>query len=612
MGIASRRPRQGLRRWLGLLWLVALLLGSSQGVRAAPPDVASYWIDARYVVEERAIVASERATYRNLTDVPMPDLILHLYLNAFRSSETMWMQEAGPMHRGYSYDSAYPGWIEVHDVRLSNGTPLELTAVDEDMTLARLSLPQPVAPGQEVTLELSYTAHLPKVFARTGWADEGAFVLAGQWFPKFGVWEAGTWHAHPFHANSEFFADFGHYEVALTLPEGWQVAATGTLQGMPQEHEDGTVTHTFQADHVIDFAWGASPKFRRLSSVWQGVTVEVFYYPAQRRDARRVMAATLAGLERYSAWYGPYGQGLYPELTVVVVPPEAGGAGGMEYPTFFTVGALGSLGMPSCVRMVEVETLHELAHQWFQSVIATDEAEEPWLDEGLTDFSTLRAMRVIEPEGVIDCWGWSLSYLALRRLEYTVMPETPMAGAAWEFGEAYPVATYSKPVVSLATLERWQGEEAVARFLHTYATRYAFAHPTAADLRAVMEETMGAEVAAWFFGQLVGGTGTLDAQVTVTDAQRVEATRTGTLCVPVTVEVGHSTGVDRLPWPCGEGMQWEGAVQRAWADPDHVAWLDLNLANNAWQKDPDWRMWLGVLVRWLGFFQGALRGGAWW
>jgi len=571
----------------------------AQASVAVPPDVASYAIDARYDPETHTIRATETLTYTNRTDIAIPDLVLHLYLNAFRSEETLWMREAGPAHRGYGYDANAPGWIRIDEISLPDGTGLSTAAVDTDEKLVRAILPRPVAPGEALVVEMAFTAQLPRVFARTGWADDGDFVMAGQWFPKAGVWEQGAWNAHPFHASSEFYADFGAYDVALTLPEGWVVATTGVAVGEPISNRDGTPTQRFAAQHVIDFAWGASPHFRTQSTMSGGVHMEVLHYPGARAAARRVMQATVDGLQLYGAWYGPYGGGLSPELTVILTPEDAGGAGGMEYPTLFTVGAMGSKFAPACFRMLEVETVHELAHQWFQSVIATNEAEAPWLDEGFAEYSTTRAMDELFGGAMSTCGGWTLSYLATRRLEYVLAPETPMTGTAWDLGDAWVTATYSKPVLALMTLERQVGEAAMATFLETYAGRYAFAHPTEADLRAVMAETLGDDITAWFFEDIVESTATLDAQVKVTENDSISLDRAGDLCVPVTVRAVDDGETVESEWPCdaSEGADLDEMPAAVVIDPERDAALDLNLANNGLRQTADRAAWLGLIVR---------------
>jgi hypothetical protein len=590
-----------------------------------PPDVASYTIDVRYDVESRTLTAHETAIYVNRTEEPIPDLVFHLYLNAFRSGDTLWMQESGRSHWSSGYDPSYPGWIEVDQIALADGTPLTLEPVDDDETLVRAELPAPIAPGQSVTVALDFTAQLPRVFARTGWAKDGEFVMAGQWFPKFGVWEEGAWDAYPFHANSEFYADFGTYDVRVTLPVGWVIGATGISTGPPQAGSSDTEIHTFHAEHVIDFAWAASPCLQEMTRELEGgVHLRMLYAPDRKRDVKRVVNATEDAFDLYTTWYGAYGKGLYEQLTVVMTPQDASGAGGMEYPTMFTVGALSGGNMPACVRFLEVETVHELGHQWFQSVVATNEAEEPWLDEGFTDYSATRAMRLryLYRGGVFDCMGWSLSYLGMRRLEYLAMPEVPMYGKAWDFGGItnYAIATYSKPAVALSTLERVVGEEAMLHFLQTYFDRYAFAHPTTADVRAVMAETLGYGTSDWFFDELVYEDGIMDAYVATLEKYEAQVERRGDLCLPNKVRITYRGGGGRqVVWLCETRdedtrvFSGDEPITKVQIDPGGEILVDADRANNELSRRPDWRAWLGVVVRVIHMAQNFffLGGAAW-
>jgi len=581
--------------------------------------VASYGITASYDPTTHTITGQQTATYYNRTAAPIPTLVFHLYLNAFRSQDTLWMQEPGVSMGSYNYDPDAPGWIQIDHIALADGTALAVKALDVDETLVEARLPQPVAPGETVAVDIAFTAQLPQVIARTGWADGGNFVFGGQWFPKFGVWEkaagnAGNWNAYPFHANSEFYADFGRYDVALTLPQDWIAATTGTSQAVVTANADGTATHTFVAEHVIDFAWAASPKFREMTRDVDGVAVRVFHYPQQRAAAQRALKATAGALPLYNAWYGTYGKGLYPQLSVVVAPPSANGAGGMEYPTLFTVGAMGSAS-PPCLRLLEVETVHELAHQWFQSVVATNEAEEPWLDEGFTDYSTVRAMNALYNDAVFDCGGWNFSYLAMSRMDYSMFAETPMAGAAWDFdGMEYAVAAYAKPLLALTTVERTVGEAAMLRFMRAYFDRYAFAHPRAEDVQAVMTTTLGEEVTDWFFNGLVYGDGTLDARVVaINGAATVE--RQGKACIPTTVSVTRDgrQGAETIPWPCDQPtLTISNNPRTVEIDPNNAIVLDQNLVNNGLRRAPDLATWLGVVARWTRALQDFFWGGAAW
>ncbi len=618
-----------------LLLLVVLLLGSglpiqparAQGGSELPPDVASYKIEVRYDPETHRLKGRETIVYNNRTDQPIPDLVFHLYLNAFRSMDTVWMQEDGGQHRGFVYDSTQNGWMEIQKLEVG-GQTLELEQVGDDDTLMRADLPAAVAPGKSVEVEVEFTGQLPKVFARTGWADNGDFVLAGQWFPKLGVWQQGAWNAYNFHANSEFYADFGSYDVALTLPEDWVVGTTTgnapVIDEAPQTNGDGTVTHQFHAGSVIDFVWAASPKFKELQQTVNGVDIRVLYPPEKEADALRIIKATVEGMQKYNEWYGTYAMGNYPNLTVIVVPADGGGAGGMEYPSLFTVGALGA--GPACFKVTEVETVHELGHQWFQSVVATNEAEEAWLDEGFTDYITLKAMEALYNGAMSDCGGINYSYAGgERRLAYIgtargVMDTTALSmnKKAWDYeGMEYGVIAYAKPAISLKTLENLVGEEAMLKFMSTYYQRYAFKHPTGADVRAVMAETLGKDWADWYFTQVVESGATLDAQVTELEGNQARVVREGRQCVPLTVRVTYQGGEsDLLDWPCSQTqlhIAGERTILGVEIDPEDKVLLDINPANNSLHSELDWAVWLSLVARSIHSLQNLFFwGGASW
>ena len=276
---------RGLRgRFLisALVAIQALLGGPSAGhadpLPARAPRTADYDIAVRLDPDAKLLDGSLRLTWRNPSTDSVPDLWFHLYLNAFRDRESTFWRES----RGQLRDVPMPGngWgrIDVTALRIANGADLlpSLTfeAPDDgnrrDRTLARVRLPQPVAPGGSVDLEIAFTAALPKGFARTGYA--GDYFLVGQWFPKIAVYEpagvrgraAGGWSAHQFHAHSEFYADFGHYRVAITLPRRFVVGATG-VRTARVDHRDGTTTHTYAQGDVHDFAWTASPRFVEIT-----------------------------------------------------------------------------------------------------------------------------------------------------------------------------------------------------------------------------------------------------------------------------------------------------------------------------------------------------------
>ncbi|MBK7292487.1 MAG: hypothetical protein IPI84_01475 [Holophagaceae bacterium] len=200
-----------------------------------------------------------------------------------------------------------------------------------------------MAPGETVHLEITWENRYPKVFARSGWA--GNFLMSGQWFPKVGVYQGDRWNCHAYHANTESFADFGVYDVALSLPNALGLAHTGTQTNFVTEIEQDpkrplNVIWRLHAEDVHDFAWAVMPtESWRKPAMFEYRGVQVFYYingPNRRNFARQRKAVENA-LRWCEEWYFRYP---YPTLTVIDTPKEASAADGMEYPTLVTASSV--------------------------------------------------------------------------------------------------------------------------------------------------------------------------------------------------------------------------------------------------------------------------------
>ncbi|MEM7118728.1 MAG: M1 family metallopeptidase [Chloroflexota bacterium] len=600
------------RRILLLVVASLFMLSGALPVAAQRTEpIASYDMVVTLDADTKQLTAVSTITYVNRTTEPIPDLVFHLYLNAFRDTNSIFLRESGTQHRGEIWDPNAPGWIEVTSLALADGTPLDLELIEDD-TLARADLPTAVLPGESIVLDVAFTAQLPRVFARTGFVDD--FFLVGQWFPKLGVWEEGAWNAYPFHANSEFYADFGTYNVAITLPDNYVTGGTGLLVEQI-DNGDGTQTAVYHAEDVIDFAWTASPHFLSESRTINGTEILYLYLPEHEWSVERVLPAAAAAVTLFSDWYGPYP---YERLTVVDVPDNGGGAGGMEYPTFVTVGPVDILGIGAAENEAilgsEIVTIHEVGHQWWQSMVAFNEAEEPWLDEGFTDYSTLRAMDVTygEDSGLIDSRFIHLGYLEAGRLSYLSDVHVPMAGAAWEFGGTeYQTAVYSKPALSLRTLENVLGEEMMNEVMRTFFQQYQFKHPNTEDFWAVAESVSG-QTLDWFFAGLVYSGNTLNYAVSEIDAMGFTAVREGDLVIPTTINVLFSDGSSTL-------LSWDGTpaekrfdfpdraeVIQVEIDPERKLVVETQWGDNGRSRTPDIPAWLAIATRLLYTIQDAL------
>ncbi len=592
---------------------------ASQGWPAVPP-VASYGIRVDLDPEEHVLVARETITYTNRTPDAIDHLVFHLYLNAFRNADTLFLREARGSHRGYGFDPSHPGAMDVLGIRWRGLDLLPRTTVSE--TLMTTTLPFPLQPGETMILEVEFRAQLPRVFARTGFAD--TFHMVGQWFPKLAVYEAGRgWNAHPFHANSEFYADFGNYDVAITVPQAYRVGATGVEVGQ-EPHPDGTVTYRYHAEGVIDFAWTAWPDFREVRRRVGSTEVVLLYAPNHAPYVDRYLEVAERALEAYGAWFGPYP---YPRLTIVDVPEAAGGAGGMEYPMLVTAGPP----PPFPANLLgdsfpEMVTAHEIAHQWWQSTVATNEAEEPWLDEGFAEYSSIRFLDLYYPVESSRPAFLGRTHLEGAQFQYWLDPTLPVDGRAWDYGAtAYALAVYSKPAVILATMERLVGEEQWLSVMRTYYERFRFAHPTAEDFLSVVQEVAGNEMASWLEG-LLRSREAFDLAVTELHCVRealyrceIAVARQGDVALPVEIEVALADGRRlRERWQGNEDtvrLRYTLDVPVVWArvDPEGKIYLDVRPFNNSRTLRPQVGALARILRPWLLGMEQALffLGGLW-
>lgn len=504
------------------------------------PRIANYDIAVTLDPDHNLLHGQAVLTWKNTSADEISELQFHLYLNAFRNSESTFMLERGRRFRSLGSRPENWGYSEINRMvllpgprgendhrlvfRLANTPANRLPGTDltprlsfiqpdipehtGDRTVLRAPLPAPLPPGQSLSLYIDFTAKLPEPpIARTGALKE--FYFAGQWYPKIGVYIDGRWNCHQYHSNSEFFADFGVYNVWITVPGENLVGATGVQVGQPQMNDDGTATHFYHAEDVPDFAWTASPDFVEFNGISQDVNIRVLMQKDHNAQGARHIEATKTAVEYFQKWYGDYP---YPNITVVDPRRGACQVGGMEYPTLFTVGT--TYGLPEKIRLVEWAVIHEFGHNYWQVMVASNEFEEPWLDEGFNTYSDMLIMnRAYGPQGdLIDFLGLRVNNFHLRRSEYLLSSNLdPMLRRAWEFATSgsYAVNAYAKPGIYLTTLHHYLGEEVMRNVMATYFERWKFRHPRSADFLRVINEVSGQDLTD-FFNQAFYTTARLD------------------------------------------------------------------------------------------------------
>ncbi|MCX7514700.1 M1 family metallopeptidase [Frateuria sp. STR12] len=512
--------------------------------------VVDYRIDAELDATRHAITGKQQLTWRNRSDREVRSVYVHLYLNAFQNEGSTFFTErevlnAHSRSRGAAkLEKGQWGWIDLKQVS-QDGTALKWTFVHPDggpktdQTVARIDLAQPVPAGGTLTLDMEFLSQLPRVVERTGWW--GDFNLVAQWFPKIGVLELPgergatqvRWNVHEFHFNSEFYADFGRFDVTLTVPSDYTVGAVGEQQGAPVTANGKTTYHYVQGD-VHDFAWLAAKGYKALDGTWQRpgspkVAVRVLYPPEYAASAQPVLKASTDSLTYFSDTLGPYP---YRTLTAVVPPYNASEAGGMEYPTFFTTDGFTNVTPGTASRYaIDFVTIHEFGHGYFYGLLASNEFEEPLLDEGLNEYWDQRMLRARHQDIDLTSEGLrrigfapSISGFAMERITADLKhPYDPLGRNAWDRYSSSSYGTvYSRTATAMHDLEERLGTRVTERAFREYYRRWHFRHPSAADLRATLIDVSGdARTVNEIFDQYVYGTARIDDRVASIDSEEL-------------------------------------------------------------------------------------------
>jgi len=637
-----------------LLFLLVFLIQDTllpQTIFPTPlsPRNASYDMEVTLNPKTKILDGFEVLHWRNISSDVINELRFHLYLNAFKNTKSTFIKESGGQLRGLTFNEGADsnwGWIDVLSMKIQNGEDLtnKITFIHpddnntDDQTVISIPLAKQIKPGETVNINIKFKSKLPKIFARTGFA--GDYFLVGQWFPKIGVYEfpgiryatKGGWNCHQFHANSEFYADFGVYNVSITLPQKYIVGAVG-IKVDEKKNNNGTNTIKFHAEDVIDFAWTASPRFKVVEKQWKHVNVKIMLQPEHFAQAGRHIKAITAALDYFDKHVGKYP---YPNLTIVDAPIKGFGSAGMEYPTFITSSSL--WGMPEGIRITEQAIIHEFGHNYFMGMLASNEFEEAWMDEGINTYMESRIMNHTygNKTSLINIAGYHEGDLESSRQGYVGMWNPKIAEDsryAWEYPDGgYGSITYYKTTIWLTTLDRLVGRKVMDEIMQTYFERWKFKHPCGKNfidiVNEIVKKRLGnkfGEDMNWFFDEVLYGTNICDYELHGINISKIRKPlgiydslgkkllfktnynkrdidlyhskvvvfRLGEVIMPVEILVHFDNGMDTLVnWSGKErtfDIRFDKPEKVVWAkvDPDHKIYIDMNLNNNSYTTKPE-------------------------
>lgn len=643
----------------------SLLFGQSSvcdpiaSVSPLSPRTTNYVMDLSLDRVEKRVSGQSTITWINTSDVKVSTVEMYMYLNAFKNNQSSYLRNgARRMPTGDLVQRGEKEWgyVTVINPRQSASDEiLEQRYIQKDdqnkydQSVLEISLLQAIAPGDTLQLQFDFVSKLPKTISRSGYAAHDFFHFV-HWYPKLGVYESDLngewdWNCHQFLPQMEFYGDHGNYNVTIELDSDFTIGGSGCLNLLKEESEKST--YQFQAEDVIDFAWCASPHLKVHEDQWRHVDIRYLYPSSHAGLVDRLVGAAKNGLSYMTEHVGPYP---YNTLTILDPPIYGLRSGFMEYPTYITGGAFHC--WPRAIRSIESLIIHEFAHQYFMQILASNEKEDPWLDEGFVTFyeDCIMEDSYGEEASLASPVGYRISNSAFTRNEYTSLENpslSPIDRNSWEIEGSYKGIVYAKMATVLQTIKAHLGDEDFDLMMQSYFQKHQFTHPRRDDFLSAVHEAFSnsdshlSEEIDLFLSQAIDGTdicdytvqdiynapqlspsGRLDRngnEVFATGEKKggynsqVTVIRKGEFIIPVEIEfIWENGNVQRKIWDGKEAFkqfdfQGESKLVSATIDPDFLVRLDVDYNNNSLTLEPEKKSFWKYATRSVYWVQNVLQ-----
>ncbi len=552
-----------------------------------------YTMEVDMNVENYQYNGTQELEYTNNSPDTLNRVFYHLFFNAFQPnsemdirSRTIQDPDRRVGDRIANLSEENQGYLHISNLT-QNGNELSFEEVG---TVLEVELEEPILPGEKAIFKLDFEGQVPEQVRRSGKnSAEGVALSMSQWYPKMAEYDFQGWHADPY-IGREFHGVWGNYDVKLTLDSDYIIGASGYLQN-PEEigygyEEKGTevnrsgdmLTWHFVAPKVHDFTWGADPEYIHDKITAEDGTVLHFLYKDNeeiKQNWKDLQPKAEELLLFFNKNIGPYP---WDQYSIV-----QGGDGGMEYAMLTLI-----TGERSFESLVGV-TAHEMAHAWFQHLLATNESKHEWMDEGFTTYISGKAMnQIMQTNANNPHTGSYQTYFQLAN-SGVEEPQTTHADR-YNLNAAYGASAYSKGAVFVAQLAYVIGQENLQRTLHRYYEEWKFKHPTPNDFIRIAEKVSGAEL-DWYLTDWTQTTNKIDYAIdSVEESGENETTltleRIGNMPMPVEVSVTDVEGETTIHYIPLQMMRWEKEAETAnwkvendwaWAYPTYELKLDIPL-----------------------------------
>jgi hypothetical protein len=453
-------------------------------------------------------------SYTNNSSDTLQFIYMHLHPNAYSADYTAFSKQQVENGQKSFYEASKSDWGYIDSLNFhQEDMPAKIVRTN-DLDVVKVLLPHALNPGATTVITTPFRVKIPKMFSRLG--RQGKSYQICQWFPKPAVFDKDGWHPMPYLDQGEFYDEIGSYDVTITLPKDYMVMATGNLlteseiYWLEEKAKDAVgngfevpeakavtasgefKTLRFVEDNVHDFAWFADQQWiLRKDTVLVPktndiVTIYVAYHPENNKSWASSVDAVKKTINFYSNKVGPY-----PYKTVKVVEGALSAGGGMEYPTVTVIA-------PGMGQQNDLVIGHEVGHNWFQGILASNERTQPWLDEGVNSYYEQQhfAQDSAAP-------GIAKMFKSLEQRFFAIgmaRRKSQAIGLSSEVFEAgnYGADVYNKSAAYLKWLEAYMGESAFDAAMQEYYDTWKFKHPMASDFELVFRKHTSKNL-DWFF-----------------------------------------------------------------------------------------------------------------
>ncbi|MEX2588843.1 MAG: M1 family metallopeptidase, partial [Chitinophagales bacterium] len=494
-----------------------------------------YDIDVRLNDNNNTLSGFVQMEYHNNSPDTLHELLIHLWPNAYKDRNTPFAKQQIKLQQtDFHYaDESERGYINQLNFIVDNKAA-EWHIDSSNMELAIVQLQQELLPGEKVIVGTPFKVKIPAPFSRMGHKNQQYQIT--QWYPKPAVYDEEGWHPMPYLDQGEFFSEFADYNVRITLPANYVVAASGQLTTESErdwlekrgqwssnlsntdewhrevpKSDSTNKTLNYELKNAHDFAWFADKRYLtaqrkiKLKGREDSVLIQSFYLPEERKLWHKALDFCEQGLHFYNDKVGTYA---YPEFSAV--SGALGAGSGMEYPGITVIGKVGSL------NALETVLVHEIGHNWYYGMLANNERAAPWLDESINSYYEKRYILEQHPDWkLVNEFPKLADFFGLRDFEHNYQnnlfylfsarrnESQPVGLHSEEFSSLnYGAMLYAKGAMAFDYLSQYLGQDRFDKIMQAYFREYRFRHHHPDDFRNFFEKATGKDL-TWFFEELI-------------------------------------------------------------------------------------------------------------